>query len=118
MFTFSSKPLMNLRFISATVHSLMNDTSLIDSCKHHLPLQYASNIEFIRQKFHWGCDRQRATSESHMQNKPLVCSIACSCSKLAFPFYTPTKPLIQLHIKYNTVIYNFYILYIYNKMKI
>ena len=43
------KPLMNLE-IFATVHSLMNDINLFDSCQAHLPVQYASNIEFIRQK--------------------------------------------------------------------
>ena len=37
-----------------------------------------------------------------MRNKPLVCSIDCSCSRWLFRFllYTPTKQLIQLHIKY------------------
>ena len=34
---FQSKPLLNLK-IFATVHSLMNDTSLIDSCHAHLPV--------------------------------------------------------------------------------
>ena len=33
----------------ATVHSLMNDTNLFGSCQANLPLQYASNIELIRQ---------------------------------------------------------------------
>ena len=40
--------LMNLK-IFATVHSLMKDTTVNDSCQAHLPVQYASNIEFIRQ---------------------------------------------------------------------
>ena len=31
---------------------------------------------------------------------PLAVRVHTSC--LAFPFYTPTKPLIQLHIKYKT----------------
>ena len=52
----------------------MNDINLIDSCQAHLPVQYTSNIIFIRQKWHWCCDWQRATPKSHMQNKPLVCS--------------------------------------------
>ena len=65
---------MNLK-IFATVHSLMNDINLIDSCQAHLPVQYTSNIKFIRQKWHWCYDWQRATPEPHMQNKPLVCSI-------------------------------------------
>ena len=41
-----------------------------------------------------------------MQNKPLVCSVGCpvqaGCS--AFPFHTPTNPLIPLNFKYKTVI--------------
>ena len=40
---FLSKPLMNRLMIFATVHSLMKDTNLIDSCQAHLPLQYALN---------------------------------------------------------------------------
>ena len=46
---FQRKPLMNL-YIFATVHSLLNDIKLIDSCKAHLPLQHAKNIELIHQK--------------------------------------------------------------------
>ena len=38
---------MNLEIFFATVHSLVEDISLIDSCQAHLPVQYASNIEFI-----------------------------------------------------------------------
>ena len=76
---FQSKPLMNL-LIFATVHSLMNEINLIDSWQAYLPVQYASNIEFIRQKWHWCCDWQRTTPESHVQNKLLVCSIGCPCS--------------------------------------
>ena len=35
-----------------TVHNLMEDINMIDSCQAHLPVQYvyASNIEVIRQK--------------------------------------------------------------------
>ena len=56
----------------------MKDIHLIDSCcQAHLPVQYASNIEFIRQKLHWCCDWQRTTPESNVQNKPIVCSIGC-----------------------------------------
>ena len=46
---FQSNPSVNL-YIFATVYSLMNDINLIDSCQAHLPMQYASNIEFIPQK--------------------------------------------------------------------
>ena len=46
----------------------MNDTNLIDTCHAHLPVQYTSNIEFIRQKWDWCRDWQRATPDSHVQN--------------------------------------------------
>ena len=46
---FQSKPFINLK-IFATVHCLMKDINLIDSCQAHLPVQYASGIEFICQK--------------------------------------------------------------------
>ena len=36
----------------ATVDSLMNNANLTDSCQAHLPVQCASNIEFIRQMWH------------------------------------------------------------------
>ena len=46
---FRSKYLMN-HLICATAHSLMNYINSIDSCQAHLPVQYALNIELIRQK--------------------------------------------------------------------
>ena len=98
---------MNLK-IFETVYSLMNYTSSNGSCQTHLPVQYASNIELIRKKWHWCCDWQRATSESHVQKSPLFAPLAvrvhAGCS--AFPFYTPTKPLIWLHIKYKTDLFD------------
>ena len=42
---------------------------LIDSCKAHLPVRYASSIESFRQKWHWCCDWQRATPEPHWSAK-------------------------------------------------
>ena len=45
---FQSKPLMNL-YIFAIFNSCMNVINLIDSCQAHLSIQYALNIEFIRQ---------------------------------------------------------------------
>ena len=80
---FRSKPLMNL-YIFATVHSLMNYTNLIDSYQDHLPVQHASNIKLFCQKWYWCCDWHRATTESHVQNTPLVCSIGCPCSRWLF----------------------------------
>ena len=40
---------MNLEFF-ATVHKLMKDMDMIDSCQSHLSVQYASNNEFNRKK--------------------------------------------------------------------
>ena len=40
---FPRNPLMDLK-IFATVHSLMNCKTMIDSCQAHMPVQYASNI--------------------------------------------------------------------------
>ena len=45
-----SKQYLNESIDFASVHSLMNYTNLIDSCQAHLPMQYALNIELIRQK--------------------------------------------------------------------
>ena len=70
-------------------------------CNHSLPherhkfnwqlpnsLAHAIHFEhrFIRQKWHWCCDWQRAIPESPMQNKPLVCSIGCPYSHWLFRF--------------------------------
>ena len=45
----------------------MKDINLVDICQAHLPVQYALNIELILKMWHWCCDWQRATPESHMQ---------------------------------------------------
>ena len=86
---FWSNPLM----IFATVHSLMNNTNLIDHCQAHLPAQYASNIALIRQKWYSCCDCQGATQGLHVQNKPLVCSNWLSAFKLAVPLFRFTLRL-------------------------
>ena len=84
----------------------MKDMNHIDSYQAYLPVQYYPNITFIRQKWHWCCVWQRATPGSHVQIKPLVCSIGYPCSSwlFCFTFYTQTKPLIQLPIKCKTVL--------------
>ena len=96
-----SKRLMNLK-IFATVHSLMNDTNLNYSCQAHLPMQYASNIELIRQMDPGGVidsESQRSrTCKTNLLFAPLAVRVHTGYS--AFPFYTPTKPLTGLHIKY------------------
>ena len=47
----------------------MNDTIFIDSCQAHLPVQFASNIDFICQKWYWCCDCKRISPELRVQNK-------------------------------------------------
>ena len=49
IFTFPKQAFNYFFRFFANVHSLMNKLILIDSCKAHLPVHYASNIEFI----HW-----------------------------------------------------------------
>ena len=49
IFTFSKQAFHEFLDFS-NLHSLMNDKNLIDSCQANLPVQYALNIEFIRQK--------------------------------------------------------------------
>ena len=94
----------------------MNYTNLIGSWQADLPVQHTSNTELIRQKLHWCCVWQRATN---LLFAPLAVRVQVGCS--AFPFYTPTKPLIRLNYKYKTVSIPklkllFYILGIYKKM--
>ena len=50
IFTFSKKAFNESLDFFATVHSLMKGIKVIDSCQAHLPVQYSSNMEFIRQK--------------------------------------------------------------------
>ena len=85
---------MNLK-IFATVHSLIwlttakltsnlfarcNTGVVIDS-KPHLSGTYKTSFLFA----------------------PLAVCVLTGC--FTFPFYTPTKPLMQLHIKYKTVLF-------------
>ena len=58
----------------------------LTAAKLTLPVQYASNIEFISQKWHWCRCWQRATPESYVQINPLVFSIGCPCSHWLFRF--------------------------------
>ena len=46
IFTFS-KQSFNESLDFATVHSLLKDINMINNCQAHLPVEYASNIEFI-----------------------------------------------------------------------
>ena len=42
------------------------------------------------------------TCKTSLLFAPLAVRVQAGCS--AFPFYTPTKPLIRLYFKYNTVL--------------
>ena len=89
---FRSKPLLNLKIV-ATGLSLANDIHLIDSCHDHLPVQYASDIDyFARSDTGVVID---SVAELHVHNKPLVSPIGCPCFRWLFRFsvYIPTKPL-------------------------
>ena len=61
----------------------MNDKTMIDSCQADLPVQYASNIELIRQKWLELWSTVSHSRELHVQNKPLICSIGCPCSRFS-----------------------------------
>ena len=84
----------------------MNYTALIDSCQAHLPVQYASNIEFIaRSDTGIVIDSEphpSRTCKASLLMAPLAVRVQAGCS--TFPFYTPTKPLIRLYFKYKTVV--------------
>ena len=83
---------MNLK-IFATVHSLMNYTTLIDSCQTHLPVQRASNIELIR----------RSDTGVVIDSEPQPSRTLLSWLPMFKPaVLTPTKPLV--YFKYNTVL--------------
>ena len=57
--------------------------NLFYSYQAHLPVQFASNIEFIRQMWHWCCDWQRATPEFHVQNKLVFAPLAVPLFRFA-----------------------------------
>ena len=84
--------------IFATVYSLMKDINLIDSCQTHVPVNTLRTLNsFTRSGTGVVID-----SKPHLSLlfAPLAGRVHTGCS--AFPFYTPTKPLIRLHIKYKT----------------
>ena len=85
----------------------MNYTNLIDNCQAHMPLQHALNINsFVRSGTGVVIDSEphrSRTSKTSFLFAPLVVRVHTGC--FSFLFYTPTKPLIQLHIKYKTVLF-------------
>ena len=89
------------RFLQPVIASWTTQ-NLINSCQAHLPVQFASNIEFIRQMWHWWCNWKRTTPESHVQNKLLVCYFGCPCSHWLFRFSVlySNKTIIKYKIVY------------------
>ena len=80
----------------------MNDTNLIDSCQAHLPVRYTCSIIG-----NTGVVINREPHLSHACKTSLLFAllavrVQAGCS--AFPFYTRTKPLIQLNFIYKTVL--------------
>ena len=113
---------MNLS-IFETVHSLINDINLIDIYQAHLPYNMLRTWNsFARSDTGVVIDSEpqlSRTCKTSILFVSLAVRVHTGCS--AFPFYTQTKPLIQLHIKYKTVFFSliinsFYILDINNKM--
>ena len=85
---YRNNPLMNLK-IFATVHSLVNYTTLIDSCQAHLTVQRASNIELTRQKWHWCCDNRVARAKQ------------ASCLFSWLSVFKPARPLFHFSLRLN-----------------
>ena len=86
----------------------MKDINLIDSCQAHLLVHYAGNIKLIHQR-DTGIVIDRGphlnhTCKTSLLFAPLVVRVYNGC--LAFPFYTPSKPLIRVHIKNKPVLFH------------
>ena len=96
---------MNLK-IFATVHSLMNYINLIESSQTDLLVQFTlrTSNSFAGSDTGGVIDSEphlSPTCKTSLLFAPLAVRVHTCCS--AFPFYTPTQPLIQLHIKHKTV---------------
>ena len=80
----------------------MNYTNLIDSCQAHCPCNtLRTSISFARSDTGVMIDLSR-TCKTSLLLAPLAVRIQAGC--FAFPFFTPTKPLIRLYSKYKTVL--------------
>ena len=75
----------------------MNYTNLIDSCKAHLPVQFAMNMNsFARSDTGVVIDSEphlSCTCKTCFFFSPLAVRVHTGCSP--FPFYTPTKPFFK-----------------------
>ena len=80
----------------------MNDINLIDSYQAHLPVQmFGTSNPFARNDTVVVTDSEpdlSCTCKTSFLFGPMAVRVHTGYS--AFPFYTPTKALIQLHIKY------------------
>ena len=106
---FQSKPLMNLKIFFATVHSLMNDTNLIDSSAAKLTCLDITHSPEVTRAGHHSFARSDTDvvidSEPHLSGTfktsllfaPLAVCVHTGCS--AFQFYTPTKPKVKVKPK-------------------
>ena len=100
---FQSKPLINLK-IFATIHSLMKNIILTDSCQTHCPCNTLriSNT-FARSDTGVVIDNKphfSRTCKTSLLFAPLAVRVHTGCSPV--PFYTPTKPLIFTASNSNT----------------
>ena len=74
----------------------MNDIDLIDSYRANLPVQYA----YLFTRSDTGVEIDSDPRQTSVLFAPKAVHVHTGC--FAFPFYTPTKLLIQLHIKHKT----------------
>ena len=66
----------------------MNDINLIDSYQAHLPVQYASNIKFIRQMWHDSELHPSRTSKTSHLFAPLAVRVHTGCSTFLMKYHT------------------------------
>ena len=76
----------------------MNDTSVIDNCQSHLPV----NIKLITGVMIDIKPHLSRTCKTSLLFAPLAVCVQAGCS--TFPLDTPTKLLVQLYFKYKTVL--------------
>ena len=86
----------------------MKDMDLIDSCKLTCPCNtFRTSNAFARSDTGGVIDSKpnlSGKSKTNLLFALFAVRVHTGCS--ACPFYTPTKPLIRLHIKYKTVLFS------------
>ena len=89
---------------SATVHNLMKDINMIDSCQAHMYCTLPTSNSVTRSDTGVLIDSEPHvifTCKTRTLFAPLAMDVYTGRSAFR-SFYTPTKPLIRLHIKYKT----------------